>query len=518
MKIYCVSRKIILCLFATAILTLLWFSPSFAEDIYVAQTAAGSDTGSSCSSAHSITWLNTSGNWGIGSSKVSAGDTVHLCGTITTALTVQASGSSGLPITILFEPGAKFSKAYWASTGAIAVGSRGYITIDGGTNGIIENTNNGSAGSYTNQQSSIGIVMLGGSNVEIKNLTIQNIYVRTSDTDYTTPCSDGSQAIFYNGNGSNIRIHDNTFTYTARAMSLYFGANTSGISVYNNTHSNGNAFLWLAPTTNITIDGVNIYNNTSDLGTHWNFPSGDRWHSEYIHTHTDAGGYIHNMYVYGNTFGPYCPMKTDTGDSSTTAWIFDEAKGNNHRYYNNLFLVASGYGPTNAVLSRSSSSAGTGMKIYNNTFIKSGTRAGNAVHLNYSADATLEIKNNIAKNFTYGIYVPDGSPGVSNANQIDYNVYYGVSSWNNGVSWASWTGNGYDAHSTNGVNPLLDERYVPTSDDTVAKNKGVSLSSYFTTDKNGGSRPQDSAWDVGAFESVGTSGSLSAPAGLRFVQ
>jgi hypothetical protein len=34
----------------------------------------------------------------------------------------------------------------------------------------------------------------------------------------------------------------------------------------------------------------------------------------------------------------------------------------------------------------------------------------------------------------------------------------------------------------------------------VAKDAGVSLSSYFTTDKDGVTRPQGSAWNIGAYE------------------
>jgi hypothetical protein len=57
------------------------------EHIYIAQTTQGSDSGASCTTAHSIEWLNDfvapyPVNWGVGSDKVGPGDTVHLCGTI----------------------------------------------------------------------------------------------------------------------------------------------------------------------------------------------------------------------------------------------------------------------------------------------------------------------------------------------------------------------------------------------------------------------------------------------------
>ncbi len=458
---------------------------------YVAQYASGSGNGDSCANATPISYY--SGSW---SGKVAAGDTLHLCGTLTSTLTIGASGSAGSPITILFEPGAKFSKAYWVwSSPAIVGGSYSYIIIDGGTNGIIENTDNGSALAY--QQNTLGISLSGGSNVEVKNVTIQNMYVRSSDIDYASACSDSSQGIFSMGGGSNISIHDNHITYCARGMSLYFGANGSEYSVYNNTFENGNSFIWSAPTGNFTINNFNIYNNIANMGIHWNYPSGDRWHSEYIHIHTDAGGYMNNVKIYGNAFGPYAAMKTDTGDSSTSGWIFDEAKGNNRWIYNNLFTTASGYGATNGIVSRQSSSSGTGYGIFNNTFVKSGTTRGNAIYIGNVSDKDLLIKNNIIFNYTHGIYVT-GTLTLNNVNQIDYNVYYGVANWYQFSSWSTWKGLGYDAHSTSTSNPALDNNYVPLLSDTVAKDKGVSLSSYFTADKLGNTRT--GTWDIGAYE------------------
>ena len=59
-----------------------------------------------------------------------------------------------------------------------------YITIDGGSGGIIQNTANGTALQY--QHDSLGI-FLNGSNIIVRNLTIRNIYANlgssTSATD-----------------------------------------------------------------------------------------------------------------------------------------------------------------------------------------------------------------------------------------------------------------------------------------------------------------------------------------------
>jgi hypothetical protein len=69
-----------------------------AAAIYVSQS--GSGDGSSCTNARSVSWLNTSSNWGSGSTQVSPGSTVYLCGTINTGISFLGSGSSGNVITM----------------------------------------------------------------------------------------------------------------------------------------------------------------------------------------------------------------------------------------------------------------------------------------------------------------------------------------------------------------------------------------------------------------------------------
>ena len=57
-----------------------------------------------------MTWFNSSADWGAGGAQIGPGTAVHLCGVISSNLTVQGSGASGTPITILFEPNAKLSQ------------------------------------------------------------------------------------------------------------------------------------------------------------------------------------------------------------------------------------------------------------------------------------------------------------------------------------------------------------------------------------------------------------------------
>jgi len=87
------------------LISLLFALPtlSVAKDIYITQNTAGSDSGTDCADAHSVSWFNTN---------QSAGNTYHMCGTFTggagsTMLSVSG-GSAGSTKTILFEAGAGF--------------------------------------------------------------------------------------------------------------------------------------------------------------------------------------------------------------------------------------------------------------------------------------------------------------------------------------------------------------------------------------------------------------------------
>lgn len=185
-----ILKKVLL---ALACLTLMTISShASATNIYIAQSSAGAANGADCADAKPVSFFNASGNWGSGSAQIGPGTTVHLCGTFTgaagsTMLTIQGSGASGSPVTILFESGAQLNAPYWGGNpfgnggAAIVCGGQNYILVDGGTNGVIQNTANGSASlGYPNQQGSQGIQIQSCNNVEIRNLTINNIYVHAN--------------------------------------------------------------------------------------------------------------------------------------------------------------------------------------------------------------------------------------------------------------------------------------------------------------------------------------------------
>ena len=105
------------------------------------------------------------------------------------SLTAQGNGTSGAPITILFEPGANFTAPAISNGGAIVLANQSFIIVDGGStvpcgfvngsnvtcnNGKIQSTANGTG--LANQVASIGVEADSANNIEIRNLEIGPLY------------------------------------------------------------------------------------------------------------------------------------------------------------------------------------------------------------------------------------------------------------------------------------------------------------------------------------------------------
>ena len=204
---------------------------SWAEDFYITQNASGSDNGADCANAHSASWFNTGANWANPkqSGKIGPGDSSYLCGTISTRLATQASGTFENKITIKFEDNAKLSKPSW--NGMALLIQKECIVIDGGTNGIIENTDNGTAGSYAYQQNAQGIWADSCNGCEVKNLTIRNLYIHNSNAD-TAIDNWMTKAIHING--SNLTVHDNIIHDAGSGIIVSYSIGDTNVRIYNN--------------------------------------------------------------------------------------------------------------------------------------------------------------------------------------------------------------------------------------------------------------------------------------------
>ena len=490
--------------FAFALLGAISYGlPCSAADIYVAQTTQGADTGTNAANAHSVAWLNTSGNWGVGANQVGPGVTVHLCGTITNSVSVLGSGTPGNPITFYFEPGANFTSPAWLSYPGAIYCNKNYVTIDGGQNGLIQNTANGTG--LANSVDSVGVYGDGASDFIVKNLTVANLYVRTGTTD---EASFGSWAIVDRGTAINMKnfivtnctIHDAVAgilgEYDAGCSNYVFSGNT----IYNVNHGidvpdrNSTSTLAL-----VTISGNHIYSFTN-----WNDTLNNDYHHNAVYCWSVQGGTskLGTMAVFGNTFGP------GLGDAYQTSLVFDEGAVTNVLLYNNLFYANRGeYAAMGLVAISSTENAA--FDIFNNTFFGGGMGACIAFNGMTGTTQSLCITNNLGSSSGGGSYIATYSiqPGTLIAG-IDYNICYNFDSTGpfsystnrslNAQSFSQWQALGFDVHGLSS-NPLVN------SDGTLQTNSlaigaGANLSSFFNTNYAGNTRPSTGNWTIGAYQ------------------
>jgi hypothetical protein len=469
---------------------------------WVAQSSAGSADGTSASNAYSIAQLNAASPY-----SPAAGDTVVLSGTITTKLVIPTSGSAGNIITYQFDTGAKFSTARWA-TGAIG-STQSYITIDGGTNGIIEATGNGTA--RATQLACIGINITGGSNITIKNLLVRDMYVRTP----------GSAELVREGQGivvqditGGLLIENCTVTEGDTMIAFVWSLTSTNWIVRDCVLSRCNHGIFASITqNNVVITNPKFYRNRVSESDIWEGHPDLHLNCIFIACESPAaqggdytnGGTAPGLEVYSNYIGP------EIGFTNTAA-IFIPDQGwrafANCMVYNNLFTSDSGTHWNNGCIAVSSN----GALVANNTYIAGGG-GGTFIQIGQGSASTtgMIIKNNLGTNIGTGIYCPQG--GIASC---DYNVFHYESGTAENTyppggyySMATWTAaTGFDVHTSTSL-PSLDASNVPTSGDTVAKDHGTDLSAYFTTDKNGNTRT--GTWDIGAFEYGAGGGDVTAP-------
>lgn len=502
----------------------------FAEDIYIAQNSAGSANGTSCSNAYAATWFNASGNWQTSkiAGKIGSGDTVHLCGTISTQLATKAAGSSGSVITILFENDAMFSAPTWTvRTGAITINNN-YITLDGGTNGIIQATDNGTpisetcygspcgwANTFDYYNDISGVYINRASYVTVQNLTIQKIYDRTNSADCITSAGED---IEISGNSNNIVINHNTLS-DGRFAVYGILTNTSNITVSNNTIRNTGTGINISPGntsstgTNINVFGNNIQGNDKYNGQ-WNIGcdttlcgascASDLWfHQDGMHFYGQGtNAIITGLYIYNNYL-------QDFGTHST-AHIYLESLNApsivNSVVYNNICINTGDNYASNGMITLKSVS---GTQIFNNTLIGNyPAQTNTGIYFNDSIGAppkNVVIKNNIISSVSTILGWVNGSTWTADYNDLyGYNAsYFSEDSSNNYYTLSWWLGQGYDAHGIH-TNPDLNYNYTEKSS-SPTRGAGTNLTSLgiatLNTDFTGNPRPSSGAWDIGAYES-----------------
>ncbi|HVW84828.1 MAG TPA: hypothetical protein VHB50_09105 [Bryobacteraceae bacterium] len=416
-----------------------------AKDIYIAQNASGGANGQDCADALAATFFNASGNWGTGASQIGPGTTVHLCGTFTggpgaTALTFQGSGASGNPITLLFEPNAVLQAPYWAASGggfgggAIVMSTfgspRSYITVDGGTNGTIQNTANGDG--LANQQDSEAISAWECANCVIRNLKISNIYVHSNPSSNTT---DETKKNCIEFSGSNWTISGNVFHDVGWCLFHGYTNGNDSVEINNNEIYNFTHGYALMGTQNggPAITNISFHDNYLHDTYKWDTVN-CAYHHDGIHvfgTTTPAVSSINGLYVYNNYFA-------GNWGSCQTGQVFVEANYNdanlsNSAWWNNVFVEGAGSGPSyTGVFGLFSGKSGT-TQVYNNTCITSNASDGASCYQIQNITG-LTFKNNLASNVNNPIGI---ARSTFSAGAVDYNYYGGPCSGGNCFSWGS---------------------------------------------------------------------------------
>lgn len=513
---------------------------SSATNVYI--TPNGSGQGACTSSPQTPAWFNNPANWGSGATQIGPGTTVTICGAFTgsagsTEFTFQGSGSSGNPITLLFDTGTTLSAPYWSGTsGAINFSGLSWITIDGQNNGQIANTSNGDG--LANRQTSIGIMGTSCNNCTVSNLTIANIYVAIQN--YSSPLGGpmtAMNAIYLSG--KNWTIAGNTIHDCGWCIyDPYNNGDTNTVITNNNIYHWDHAIMFATGGANsctapcLTLSGNQIHDNI-------NFETaGCVYHLDGLHTFGVPGSsmdgvYIDNNYFYGALAG-----------GCSSGFIFIEGGGSStpsnmkNLYFWNNVGDATGADSANANGWFGLFSASSSMLVVNNTllynnhndmtqcFAIGGSSGGNVVN-------NLTFENNVVNGCNMAIYVPE----LTGTTTMNHNFYGDACSLSNNClvwkstfegSFAAWkSACNCDSNSLTStyVGALLNSNGAPLPGSPVigvavdlspvASGFVASLQDDTTEGdtRNAVARPTSGNWDIGAYLFI-TGTAPSPPTGL----
>ena len=335
-----------------------------------------------------------------------------------------------------------------------------------------------------------GRVTFAGSHVVVEDMWIHDITSTGATLQFGTAVNSSCQEVWGrltditiknnfidNGLGEGIYIAGNYQTVAAGGCPSY-GNTHSDILIENNTINNsgfnggqGDGIDLKAGLLNVTVRNNVIHN------MHANYPAGitsDGIFSSAVNTGPDniSGNYIieNNLIYSGENHG----MKLSNQNGTIIR---------NNVVYNNVGVGISFTGSGNNLPNN------TNVEIYNNTLYGN---AGGGLSFGYTNNGTA--KNNLA--FNNGSGAQSSAFGSSTNLVSNYNLYAphgssggGLTDGFNSIILTSFSGIVVDAQNAD----------FHLIDGSPAIDKGTSISSV-TLDRDNISRPQGSAWDIGAFE------------------
>lgn len=483
---------------------------AFGADVYVAQTSAGADDGSSCAAARAKSSL-IAGDW--------AGDTtIHLCGTITgtagqTAITALGSGTSGHPVTVIFDSatfGRLDNSAYWggATSGAITLNGQSWITVDLGTVGIIDNLANGSG--LANQSVSTGIYLSNCQHCTVQGSggAIMSMYrhtqgwdnnanalltagvkvaassnvsvtgVRVVDSGY------GIQNVWANGD-ANISITNNKIRFSNEGIFASGAGTVTGLAITGNEILD--AVNWFQGTTGVTY----VTTTYRQTGIHIAATGASQVASGPVIT----GNWVHGR--MGSHLGLYSALGNGPDSAIALIWLEQSGSGSissplvaNNRLESSLGSAENH--PDTFILA-----GGTSAQIINNTMASANVAYSTCLKF---GPGSGNFQNNICSAMKTGVNLLSGTLTSDNNDLSGLSttaaMISGVTTYATVTAWTSATGK--DASSSTG-SPLL--AYDQTlKSGSAAINLGANLTSLLTTDYLGNARPGSGAWEAGAYE------------------
>jgi hypothetical protein len=506
------------------------------NNVYIAQSGAGSVNGLDCADAEPYTYFNSSGNWsgsptGI---QIGPGTTVHLCGTFSVSggtsglLNAQGSGSSGNPVRIQFETSANATAPYWGSGGFITINGKGYIQIDGspsstpcgyvgGTtdtncNGKIQATANGASLS-NHVANSHGISLGSGTHdVEVRNLDCENLFVavKNSTSNETTSGINNSACVWWypsgGGGGGNINLHNNKVNYSFNGFLVAYQGSNAGMHVDYNWCTNIDVCAQIgAGTSGASISDGSFNGNDASNMDPWDTP-GDPNHHEFLHLYTQQPGatigssgtpfQIVGNYLHG-TLGAYMTaeiyVECDGGGSCTAPTGLYVLEANNRVVNEDPNADISTGGGGNGM----TECEGSTCQIYDNTYYSLAHYSSDNFAIHCEAGSVITGKNNIFDGMNQAFA---GSCTLTASSNVGYGLNVACGS----------------PCSVSG-NPLLNTSSSPPyqlQGGSSAIGAGANLHSLgyaaLNVDALGNARPTSGAWDAGAFNGTGGGGSVSS--------
>lgn len=480
------------------LLVLCFVSVVNSATFWVSNGGYGTQSGSDSANAKSASWFNTAGSWATPkeSGKIGPGDTVRLIDSISTELIARASGTPSAKIMILFHRNAKISRDTCSTVnGCLCIKNLKNIVVDGGSNGIIENTNNGTAKTYHTETR--GIVATTSDSCTVRNLTIRNMYVNTGNDNQVDQTQ--SNCIYFSGDHfelANCTMHD-----VGWAIRYSYGNDTNCLihdnTVYNTDHG-------------IAIDGygsvfaktIKIYNNHFYDYQLWDTDA-NTYHHDGIHAYATVPAKATDLWIYNNTFDGDGGVNItgqiflESGvspwtDADGTAYIFNNVLKTTRLA--NYIMVGAGMGKNwvianNTIIGAGIATNGTGLALEKMT---NATVRNNVIVNCYTLNSIAATCTYTDTNYSYNIY---GHTGTFNGFIFNNSTYT-----SNFTTWK--TACDCDTQSAKGTSLVVDTSTYLITPSSAAYGTGANLSylniASLNSDRVGNART--GTWDAGAYE------------------